>query len=81
MKNVVYRIITYIGFVLTVPLALLSGLCVVLVGIHKTAHMFVKVIFSQNDPYSPIRDLAGGYRTLSDAVEEVYRDLSNVPQF
>ena len=81
MKNIVYRIITYIGFVLTIPLALVSGLCVFLVYIHKIAYVLIKVIFNQNDPYSPIRDLADSYRTLYDDVEELYRDLSNGPQF
>ena len=81
MKNIAYRIITDIGFVLTIPLALVSGLCVLLVGVHKIAYMFIKVFFGQNDPYSPIRDLVEGYQTSSNAFENLYRDLSNGPQF
>ena len=80
MKNIVYRIITGIGYVLTLPLTLVSALCILLVGIHKIIYMFIKVIFSQNDQYSPIRDLVEGYQTLSNAFESLYRDLSNGPQ-
>lgn len=81
MKNIAYRIITDIGFVLSVPLALTWGACVVLVVIHKAMYTFVKLAFGKDDPYAPMRDLAVLGRVIADTYEKLYNDCSKYPSF
>ena len=81
MKNIAYQIITAIGLVLSVPLAITYGVCVILAVIHKITHTFVRLTFGKNDPYAPMRDLAETGRNIADMYEKLYRDCSKYPSF
>ena len=81
MKNIAYNIITAIGFVLSIPLAVAWYACIILLTIHKAAYTFVKLTFGKDDPYAPMRDLAELGRGIADAYDKLYRDCSKYPSF
>ena len=81
MKDIVYRIITTIGFVLSIPIAIVLPVCIVLTYIHKAMFTFVKLTFGKNDPYGPMRDLAWIGRHIADVYEKLYNDCSKYPSF
>lgn len=81
MKNIAYRIISTIGFVLTIPLAIAMAACMIMVVVHKAVHTGVKLAFDQKDPYMPMRDLAELGWTISDLYEKLYNDCYDDPDF
>ena len=74
MKNIAYHIIVNIGFILTIPLALASSLCLIMVGLHKVAYTLVNLAFDREDPYWPMRDLV----KIGKDVHDAYSDLYNI---
>lgn len=81
MKNIAYRIINAIGFVLSVPLALAWAACIILGVVHKAMSTFVNLTFGVNDPYAPMRDLAEMGREIADDYEKLYKEFSKYPSF
>lgn len=81
MKNIAYRIINAIGFVLSIPLALAWAACIILGVVHKVTYTFVKLTFGKDDPYAPMRDLAELGRGIADTYEKLYNDCSKYPSF
>lgn len=81
MKNIAYRIITAIGFVLSIPLAIAMAACIFMVAVHKAAYTAVRLAFDQKNPYVPMRDLAELGWAISDVYEKLYNDFQDYPSF
>lgn len=74
MKNIAYHIIINIGYVLSIPLAVATVVCLLMVAIHKGVYTLVNLAFDCEDPYRPLGDLL----RLGKGILDVYSEFYNI---